>query len=131
MLVCHVKRYEGFFIMQSLVTLFNDRTLHSFHPFYFFSSSFIFICSRISYFFYSHHIFLCIPFFPFFHLPTQFTLLLFYSSLISTGNLVYVGSKASFIRSLMIGKVSEITGARHEPRYESIFLQGVCVRSVV
>jgi type IV secretory pathway VirB3-like protein len=44
---------------------------------------------------------------------------------------VYVGSKASFIRSLMIGKVSEITGARHEPRYESIFLQGVCVHVCV
>ena len=40
------------------------------------------------------------------------------------GNLVYVGSQASFIRSLMIGKVSEITGAAHEPRYETMFLQG-------
>ena len=37
---------------------------------------------------------------------------------------MYVGSKASFIRSLMIGKVSEITGAAHEPRYETMFLQG-------
>jgi superfamily II RNA helicase len=41
------------------------------------------------------------------------------------GNLVYVGSKASFIRTLMIGKVSEITGEGHEPRYETLFLQGI------
>eukprot|EP00596_Hydrurales_sp_CCMP1899_P009618 CAMPEP_0119034286 /NCGR_PEP_ID=MMETSP1177-20130426/1284_1 /TAXON_ID=2985 /ORGANISM="Ochromonas sp, Strain CCMP1899" /LENGTH=1580 /DNA_ID=CAMNT_0006991613 /DNA_START=41 /DNA_END=4783 /DNA_ORIENTATION=- len=41
------------------------------------------------------------------------------------GNLVYVGSKASFIRTLMIGKVSEITGEGHEPRYETMFLQGM------
>lgn len=59
---------------------------------------------------------------------------LFYPHLLSqlilciiVGNLVYVGSKASFIRSLMIGKVSEITGAEHEPRYESMFLQGMSV----
>ena len=41
------------------------------------------------------------------------------------GNLVYVGAPASFIRSLMIGKVSNITGAGHAPRYETCFLQGM------
>lgn len=41
------------------------------------------------------------------------------------GNLVYVGSRSSFIRSLMIGKLSNITGAGHPPRYETMFLQGM------
>jgi hypothetical protein len=40
------------------------------------------------------------------------------------GNLVYAGSRSSFIRSLMMGKVSEITGSGGKPPlYESLFLQ--------
>ena len=39
------------------------------------------------------------------------------------GSLVYAGARASFIRSLMIGQVANITGTNYPPRYESLFLQ--------
>lgn len=41
------------------------------------------------------------------------------------GNLVYAGARASFIRSLMIGQVANITGNLFPPRYETVFLQGL------
>jgi hypothetical protein len=97
-----------------------------FHPFYLLPSffSFYFISLRITYIKHNLPTVISYLFYSKICLPFQSTnSSLFFQTL--TGNLVYVGSKASFIRSLMIGKVSEITGARHEPRYESIFLQGV------
>lgn len=39
------------------------------------------------------------------------------------GNLVYAGSRASFIRDIMIGHVANITGEIYEPRYPTMFLQ--------
>lgn len=41
------------------------------------------------------------------------------------GNLVYAGMRISRIRRLMIGKVANITGVHHNPRYESLFLQPI------
>lgn len=41
------------------------------------------------------------------------------------GNLVYVGSRAKFVRKLMIGEVSNITGRQHEPQYYAMALQGL------
>lgn len=41
------------------------------------------------------------------------------------GNLVYVGSRAKFIRKLMLGEVSNITGRNFEPRYPVMFLQSL------
>ena len=46
------------------------------------------------------------------------------------GNLIYVGSRAKFIRSLMIGKVSHITGRNElgqviEPRYPALLAQSI------
>lgn len=41
------------------------------------------------------------------------------------GNLVYAGARGSFIRSLMIGQVANITGRTFPPRYETAFLQGM------
>lgn len=39
------------------------------------------------------------------------------------GNLVYAGSRSSFIRRLMIGEVSNTTGTAYPPRYPTLFLQ--------
>lgn len=41
------------------------------------------------------------------------------------GNIVYVGSRPSFIRELMIGKVAKIQGAIKNPKYPTMFLQGM------
>lgn len=41
------------------------------------------------------------------------------------GNLVYAGARASFIRTLMIGEVSNTTGEKYDPRYPTIFLQSM------
>jgi hypothetical protein len=41
------------------------------------------------------------------------------------GNLVYAGARSSFIRSLMIGKVSQISGVLKNPKYDTMFLQGM------
>eukprot|EP01034_Spumella_vulgaris_P027120 gene27121-33797_t len=41
------------------------------------------------------------------------------------GNLVYAGVRTRIVRRLMIGTVSNITGANHAPRYESLILQPV------
>ena len=41
------------------------------------------------------------------------------------GNIVYVGSRPSFIRELMIGKVAKIQGAPKSPKYPTMFLQGM------
>ena len=41
------------------------------------------------------------------------------------GNLVYVGSRASFTRKLMIGEVSNITGKNQNPQYPAMALQGI------
>jgi hypothetical protein len=41
------------------------------------------------------------------------------------GNLVYVGSRAKFVRKLMIGEVSNITGSQHQPQYPALALQGL------
>jgi len=41
------------------------------------------------------------------------------------GNIVYVGSRPSFIRELMIGKVAKVQGARQSPKYPTVFLQGM------
>jgi len=39
------------------------------------------------------------------------------------GNLVYAGSRSSFIRKLMIGEVANTTGEKYDPRYPTLFLQ--------
>lgn len=41
------------------------------------------------------------------------------------GNIVYAGSRPSFIRNLMIGAISPITGEGKLPKYDSMFLQGM------
>lgn len=41
------------------------------------------------------------------------------------GNIVYVGSRPSFIRELMIGKVAKVQGSRQNPKYPTMFLQGM------
>merc|ERR1719453_1317743 len=41
------------------------------------------------------------------------------------GNIIFAGLRASSVRKLMIGKISNITGQCHNPRYETLALQAV------